>query len=53
MKAKNDELKRVVDKVLSAKVDASLRRFNSVIELVDALASFHRNRRSGDTAMHL
>jgi len=32
-----------------AKVDASLRRFNSVIELVNALSTFDRNRRSGDS----
>jgi len=38
------EFQRGLDKELSAKVDASPRRFNSVIELVDGLASFDYNR---------
>ena len=42
------EFKRGLNREIAAKVDASLRRFNSVTEMVNALAPFDRNRRSGD-----
>jgi len=42
------KFKKGLNRELATKVDASLRRFNSVIEMVNALAPFDRNRRSGD-----
>ena len=40
---------RGLNKDLAAKVGASLRHFNSLIKIVNALPSFDRNRRTGDS----